>query len=294
MRPKFDTIAEIATTQHGRVSWRQLVNDGFDREQIKRWVRDGRLRPVHHGVYAVGHNAPSLFGDLMAAVLACGDGAAVSHASGAHLLSVVRAVPARPEITVPTTAGRRRPGIVVHRVRELHPRDVCTWQGIPVTTIPRVLLDLAPRLEPADLARACHEAWIHHRMTPAMVEACIARNPGKRGAAKLRRALGGDVTLSFLEDAFLRLLKTYDLPLPRTNIDRRGDKVDCYWPQHDLTVEIITFRYHATRWGFENDNARRRRSSHIAYTYGDVIDRPAATAADLRGRLGLAGAERAR
>ena len=120
-----------------------------------------------------------------------------------------------------------------------------------------------------------------------MAEACIARNPGKKGGAKLRRALGSDVTLSFVEDAFLQLLKTYGLPLPRTNIDRNGDKVDCYWPHHDMTVELVTFRFHATRWGFERDNERRRRSRHIAYTYGDVIEKPAATAVDVRRRLEL-------
>ena len=76
------------------------------------------------------------------------------------------------------------------------------------------------------------------RTTPGHVEACIARNPGKPGAAKLRRALGCDVTLSALEDAFLALLAGHGLPLPRTNIDRRGDKVDCHWPEHDLTVEL--------------------------------------------------------
>lgn len=287
MRPTFDMAAEIAARQHGRVAWRQLVAAGIDPDQIKRWLRDGRLRRVHHGVYAVGHTAPSLFGDLMAAVLACGDGAAASHASGAQLLSVTRTVPRWPEVTVPTTAGRRRPGIVVHRVRALPARDVCTHHGIPVTTVPRVLLDLAPRLSPPDLARACHEAWVHHRVRPTAIEACIARNPGKKGAAKLRRALGTDVTLSLLEDVFLALLRTYGLPRPRTNIDHHGDKVDCHWEQHGLTVELVTFRYHATRYAFEKDNARRRRSNHIAYTYGDVVERPAATAADVAKRLAV-------
>lgn len=287
MRSTFDTTARLAGRQHGRVSWSQLVGAGIPPEQIKRWLRDGRLWPVHHGVYAVGHTAPSLHANLMAAVLACGDGAAVSHSSGAHLLKVVRAAPRRPEITVPTTAGRARRGIVVHRVRALPAADVTSVHGIPATTVPRILLDLAPRLAPADLARACPEAWVHHRVRPEAVEACIARNPGKKGAAKLRRALGSDVTLSALEDVFLALLRTDGLPLPRTNIDRDGDKVDCHWEEHNLTVELVTFRYHATRHGFENDVSRRRRSHHIAYTYGDVVEHPAATAADLRERLHL-------
>lgn len=290
MSPRFARTLWIADRQHGRVAWRQLVAEGIEPEQIKRWVRDGRLRPVHHGVYAVGHRAPSLFGDLMAAVLACGPGAVVSHRSGAHVLGLVKTRPRRIEVTVPTTAGRSRPGIVVHRVRSLDERDTMTWHDIPVTTPERALLDLAPRLAPAELARAVHEAWVRHRTAPEAVEACIARNPHKKGIAKLRRALGSDVTLSDLEDGFLALLARHGLPRPRTNVDRRGDKVDCHWPDHDLTVELVSFRFHATRDGFERDVARRRRSHHIAYSYGDVFERAAATAADVRRRLAAASA----
>jgi hypothetical protein len=151
-----------------------------------------------------------------------------------------------------------------------------------------VLLDVAPRLAPRDLARACHEAWVHHRTTPIHVEACIARNPTKPGVAKLRRALGSDGTLSDLEDAFLILLQQHGLPRPRTNIEIAGDKVDCCWPQIGLTVELLSYRFHATRDGFEMDVARRRRSSHIAFTWGDVVERRAATAAELRQLLSRA------
>jgi hypothetical protein len=151
--------------------------------------------------------------------------------------------------------------------------------------VPRVLLDVAPTTATGELARLCHEAWVHHRTTPGYVEACIARNPTKRGAAKLRRALTSDVTLSDLEDQFLELLKHHDLPLPRTNVDHHGDKVDCHWPHHDLTVELLSYSFHATRQAFEQDVARRRRSRHIAYTYGDVFERGEATAAELGRRL---------
>ncbi|MBW3606943.1 MAG: hypothetical protein KY463_01080 [Actinobacteria bacterium] len=88
----------------------------------------------------------------------------------------------------------------------------------------------------------------------------------------------------------MALLIAHGVPLPRTNIDLAGDKVDCHWPQYGLTVELITYRFHATRHGFESDNARRRRSSHIAYTYGDVIDRGEETVADLCERLASAAA----
>lgn len=146
---------------------------------------------------------------------------------------------------------------------------------------PRTLLDLAPALDPAELTRACHEAWVNHRTTPRHVEACIARNPGKKGIAKLRAALGSDATLSTLEDGFLDLLRDHRLPAPRTNIDRGGDKVDCHWPQLGLIVELLSYRFHASRHAFETDVARRRRSSHLAFTWGDVFERPGQMVAEL-------------
>ncbi len=286
MRPEVAIAVRIASAQHGRVTRRQLLGEGVDAEEIKRWLVAGRLWAVHHGVYAVGHVAPSTHGDYIAAVLAGGRGAILSHTPAAHLFKLTRGSrPPPPEITVPTTAHRRRPGIVIHRVGYLHHRDTTVLHAIPIATVPRVLLDLAPRLSPSELASACHEAWVHHRTTPSHVEACIARNPNKPGIAKLRRALGADVTLSDLEDAFLALLRQHDLPLPRTNIDRHGDKVDCHWPRHDVTVELLSYRFHASRQAFERDVARRRRSQHVAYSWGDVVERGAATAAELRQRL---------
>ena len=289
MRGLFAIAAAIAARQHGRVTRRQLLAAGIDARRIERWLADGRLRRVHRGVYAVGHVAPSMHGDYIAAVFAGGDGARLSCAPAAHLFKLTRArrAPA-PEITVPTLHHRRRPGIVIHRVKALHPYDTTEYEGIPITSVPRVLLDLAPRLSPPDLARACHEAWVHYRTTPIHVEACIARNPNKPGVAKLRRALGADITLSDLEDAFLILLEQHGLPRPRTNIDLAGDRVDCHWPQHGLTVELVSYRFHATRDGFEKDVARRRRSRHVAFAWGDVVERPAATAAELRQLLSRA------
>lgn len=144
------------------------------------------------------------------------------------------------------------------------------------------MLGPAWRVVPNELARLCHEAWVRHDCGPDRIEACIARNPHNPGAARLRRALGSDVTLSFLEEAFLELLEAHDLPAPRTNIELAGDKVDCHWPHLGFTIELLGYRFHATRRAFEEDVARRRRSGHIAYTYGDVTERGTATAAELR------------
>ena len=243
------------------------------------------MRREHVGVYTVGHPDPSPQGTYRSAVLAAGSGAHVSHGACAHLLVIVRGKAPPPEVTVPTTAHRRRPGIVIHRVRALPSLDTATLDGIPITTAPRVLLDIAPRTEPDELARACHEAWVRHRVTPPYIEACIARNPGKPGTAKLRRALGADVVLSFLEKGFLALLDAHELPRPRTNVDRRGDKVDCHWAERDLTIELVSCRFHGTRYGYETDVTRRRRSRHLAFSYGDVFERGDATAAEIAGLL---------
>ncbi|HEX4344086.1 MAG TPA: type IV toxin-antitoxin system AbiEi family antitoxin domain-containing protein [Solirubrobacteraceae bacterium] len=281
MRALFDQAAWLAARQHGRIGWAQLVELGVDRRRIQRWVGDGRLRRVHHGVYALGHTAPSLRGGYMAAVLACGPTAALSHRAAAHLLGLVRGAVPPPEVTVPTRAGRKRPGIVIHRARTVHRLDLATFDDIPVTIVPRILLDIAPTTEPTQLTRACHEAWVRHGTTPRHVEACIARNPTKPGARRLRTALGREVTLSELEDGFLALLREHALPAPQTNVSRHGDKVDCHWPQLDLTIELHSFRYHATRAAFETDLARRRRSRHLAFSYGDVFERPADTIAEI-------------
>lgn len=281
MDVRFARAARIASRQHGRVAWRQLVGEGIDRHTIERWRVDGRLHAVHVGVYAVGHLAPSVDADYMAAVLAAGHGAVLSHRAAAYALNL-RGTPARPEVTVPTTAHRCRPGIVIHRVRALHRLDHAVLNGIPITTVPRILLDLARTTTPKDLTRLCHQARVRHDCGPERIEACIRRNPHKHGASALRLALGSDVTLSFLEDAFLALLSAHDLPPPRTNIKLDEHMVDCHWPQFELTIELLGYRYHATRQAFETDIARRRRNRHLAYSYGDVVERPAATVAELR------------
>jgi len=125
----------------------------------------------------------------MSAVLAAGATAHLSHRALGHLLGAFRGAPPAPEVTIDVASARARPGIRIHR-SALHHLDTSTLDGIPVTTAPRMLLDLAPRLTPERLARVCHELWVLHGTTPAMIEACIARNPRKPGIAKLRRALG--------------------------------------------------------------------------------------------------------
>jgi very-short-patch-repair endonuclease len=162
---------------------------------------------------------------------------------------------------------------------QIDTRDGTRRDGIPVTTIPRTLVDLAAELTPDDLARACHEAKVRYRVTPEAIEAVLARRPNSPGAAKLRRVLRGDVrvTLSKLEKRFLALLEQEGLPLPQTNRPLGAHYVDCRWPEHRLTVELDSYRYHGSRHAWEADRRRERElrdrgDEFRPYTWGDVFE----------------------
>ena len=273
----------MAGAAHGVVTRAQLHRAGVTDAEIKQRLRIGALIRVHRGVYRVGHCAPSLGAHYMAAVLACGEQAVLSGRAAGYLLGLLRGSAPPPEVT--TLTHRRVSGVTTRRAREL---DAMTWRGIPVTTVARTLVDLAGELREDELARACHEAGVRHRTTPAMVEAVLARRPRAPGAAKLRRILHGDVhvTLSRLESRFLERLREIDRPLPVTNRPAGGRRVDCRWPEQRLTVELDSYRYHQSRHAWELDRrrereARARGDEFRRYTYGDVFEDPRLMLAEL-------------
>ena len=281
MRPQNRTPAEIlaalASERHGVVSRRQLLDAGFSPGAIKRRVRSGALLVEFRGVYRVGHRAPNREARYAAAVAACGEGALLRGLAAAHLQRLLRGPAPRPEVVAP--GERHIEGIKTVRCRGLLPVDAAVVLGIPVTTVPRTLVDLAAVLGDDALARACHEASVLHGTTPDEVEAVLARRPSAPGARRLRRVLHGDshVTLSALERGFLSVLKAQRLPLPETNRPAGGRYVDCRWPAHRLTVELDGYRFHRTRHAWEQDR-RREREAHARgddfrrYTYGDVFE----------------------
>jgi hypothetical protein len=237
-------------------------------------------------VYRVGHQAPSLEARYLAAVLACGDGAVLSGRAAGYLLHLLKGDPLPPEVTVPTR--RRAPGIAIRRSRV--PRDERTiWRGIPVTSVPRTLIDMAADLDAGSLARACHEAGVRYRTTPAKVEALLARRPRAKGAATLRAVMRGDVkaTLSRLEKRVEFLFRREGFELPKMNRPAGGRRVDCRWPKHRLTVEFDSYQFHNSHYSWEQDRKREReayaRGDHFRrYTWGDVFERPAPMLAELR------------
>lgn len=221
----------------------------------------------------------------MAAVLACGKGAVLSGRAAAHLLGLIKGEAPPPEVTVPSK--RRVKGLKTRRSR-VHRGEATTWKGIPVTIVPRTLVDLSSLLAAEDLARAAHEAGVRYRTTPAQVNSVLARRPNAPGAAKLRSIMRGDVhvTLSKLEARFLKHVREIHRPLPETNRPAGGRRVDCRWPEHRLTVELDSYQFHNSRHAWEQER-RREREAHARkdefrrYTWGDVFEDPLHMLAEL-------------
>ena len=281
-------FARIADGAHGVVTRAQLLRAGVSDAEIEQRLRIGALLREHRGVYRVGHRAPSLEARYLAAVRACGDEALLSGRAAAYLLGFVKGTAPPPEVTAPTE--RRVAGVRTHHTGRF--ADATTWRGIPVTTVARTLVDLAGVLDTDALARACHEAGVRYRTTPAMVEKVLARRSTSPGATKLRRILRGDVrvTLSKLESRFLEHLRGERLLLPETNRPAGGRRVDCRWPEQRLTVELDSYRFHHSRHAWEQDRrrereARARGDEFRRYTYGDVFEHPDPMLAELRALL---------
>jgi Transcriptional regulator, AbiEi antitoxin len=282
-------VARIAAQQHGNVSRSQLLRVGLTARQIEGRVEKGLLIPQYRGVYRVGHAAPSTLARYMAAVLACGEGAALVGRAAAHLLAITTGSPPPPEVAART--AHRIPSLHCRR-RRIDPRDRRVFRRIPTVSPAYVLVDLAAHLTLEALSLAAHRAGNRHRTTPGQVRAVLERRSNVKGAANLREVIGltVPVSLSQLERAFIALLRKHGLPLPATNRRVGSHRVDCHWPEYGLTIELVSYRYHNTYWSWQQDHHRRREAKargeeHIQYTWHDVVIEPDPTVIELRGLL---------
>jgi very-short-patch-repair endonuclease len=290
VRPKRDTVesilARLAGGAYGVVTRTELLAAGITVAELRQRVRVGGLIRVHRGVFRVGHAAPGDEARYLAAVKACGEDALLAGRAAAYLLGIVQGSAPHPEVITPRHP--RVPGVLIRRTRVAR-NEATRWRGVPVTSVPRTLVDLAGALPEAALARACHEAAVRHGTTPPQVERVLARRHNWPGARRLRRVLWGEVpvTLSKLESAFIARLREARLPLPETNRLVDGHRVDCRWPHRRLTVELDGYRYHHSRHAWEQDRrrereARARGDEFRRYTYGDVLEDPEPMLAELR------------
>lgn len=265
-------IAELARRQHGVVTSKQLLETGLSRNAVLERRRAGRLHSLHRGVYAVGHVAPSAERRWMAAVLALGVNAALSHRSAAELWGLLPAGRAPVDVSLPGRNGRRqRSGIRVHRPVSLVAAELTQRRGILVTVPSRTIADLRSVVTKSELRRAIRQADF------------------------LGFDIGSSTTLdrtrSELERRFLRLCRRHRLPVPAVNTSIGAMTVDFCWPDRKLIVETDGYIAHRGRQAFEDDRARDLRLKGLGYevlrlSYRQVSDEPAQVVAILREAFG--------
>lgn len=250
----------MAERQHGVVSIRQLIGPlGYSQGAVSRAVTSGRLHRLHTGVYAVGHTKLSIHGHCLAAVLACGPDALLSHLSAAWLWGISNGSPAPFHVTGPV---RRRPRLPVrmHHSQILEPADRAIVESIPVTALPRTLLDVAATA-PRRLERLLDQAERHGLFDLCAVESLLARAGGHHGVGPLRRALRiylpTDTTFSDFERRFLAAVRGAGLPSPSANLTVASFMLDVYWPELRFAVELDVYETHGSHASFESDRLRQ-------------------------------------
>lgn len=250
----------LAGLQHGVVTRAQLLELGLGPDAIKHRIAKGRLHPLWRGVYAVGRPEINQKGRWLAAVLSCGPDALLSHGGAAALWGLARTA-AGIDVVVPEGVYRRRPGIRVHRRSGLAAEPRRRVAGIPVTDPVSTLIDLASSGPDWKLERAINEADQLDLVDPEVLRAAIDLVPRRPGLVRMRRLLGGrPLTDSGLERRFLSIVRRAGLPMPETQAQVSGYRVDFYWPQIGLVVEADGWRYHRTSG--EQATDRRRDQAH--------------------------------
>jgi very-short-patch-repair endonuclease len=288
-------IVDLAERQRGLVTSRQLAAVGVGRRTLDRWVRSGRLRRVHRGVYVLGPQPLTRHGRWLAAVMAKAP-AALSHESAAALWGLAGD---RRDIDVIAPRGRRGlndSGIRLH-VAQLVRDEWCLREGIPATTVARTLFDLAETVEPPQLEGAWDEASRLRLLRVKQVAAICGRWPTRPACRRIEplvsaRLLHEDERRrSPLEDRFAAFVRAHRLPPPQTNVLVDGDEVDALWPTARLIVELDSWEFHSDRAAFEND--RDRDADHllagyrtIRVTHRRLDQEPTRLASQIRALLG--------
>lgn len=254
-----DTIDALAAAQYGIVSRAQLLTSGIPLHTIDGRVKRTRLHLVHRGVYRVGPVTAARARE-MAAILACGSGAVLSHRTAGVLRHIVRPGGADTPLDI-TVVGAIRcvAGVRVHRSR-LVPEDIELIDALPITSVARTLLDLAAAIDPAELEQAFAVAERERFVTRAELAAVLARYPRHRGAYRLRALAVSNTEPLFsrseAETRLLRLIRGAQLRAPATNVRVHGFEVDLYWQAQRLVVEVDGYAYHSSEDAFNRDRRR--------------------------------------
>jgi len=253
-------MAKLASREHGVVEHQQLLGLGFTPGAIEHRLRSGRLHRVHRGVYAVGHPTLTHEGRRTAAVLACGPQAVLSHWSAATHWEPLQTNRAVIDVVVPGH-HRGHKGIRLHCVKQLDERDTTIRDGIPITNVPRTLLDLATVANHRQLRRAVNQAARGGWLGPKALSHFLHRHEGRPGIKAFRAATaalnpGTHRTRSDLEDDFLVVNRKHGLPTPDSNMEVESFEVDFHFPGTNLIVELDSYEYHRTPEEFDADRRK--------------------------------------
>jgi hypothetical protein len=263
----------LAHRQHGHVTRAQLLGLGLKSGAISRLIASGPLIVVHAGVYAVGHRPTDPVAKAHAAVLACSQGAVLSHSSAAVLWGLLKRWELPLHVMVP--GDRRTPGITIHRCTKLTRRDRRGQHGIPATSPARTTLDITPRLTDRALLRVLSDGRRAGYLHLDSLRDVIARNPRHPGTRSLSAAVEDapeNPTRSGLEDAFRAFVKRFGLPTPRINSRLNGCEVDAVFEAERLIVELDGWEYHNDHAAFDAD---RERDADALYQDWEPIGSPA-------------------
>lgn len=261
-------IATLAARQHGVVSRTQLRALGIGRHQVQGRLAAGHLIRLHRGVYAVGHDALTYRARLMAASLAAGPEALISHRSAAALWGI--GTPRFP-IEISRPGPGRYPGLRVYRIRTLGRDEVLHFGAIPATSVARTLLDLCSVLSVRELDDCFSTVRRLSLLDPAAVRASLALVPNRKGTARLRRFLDSlegaqRATRSELESRFLQLCDRAGIPRPEVDVPLGGRVIDFLWRRQALIAEVDGFSFHHHRF----DEDRRRDLEHLVAGYRTI------------------------
>jgi hypothetical protein len=252
-------VAGLAARQQGVIARRQLLQLGLGRNQIEHLLANHRLHPLHRAVYAVGHTRLVPDAHLRAALLACGPAAFLSHRTAAAVLGLrplsLRAI----EVTIPGPKVNRRRGLIVHRTVSVpHPHELRRERDLRISSVPRLLIELAAVESQQELERLIVESNRRHLLHPDRAAAALERHRRRPGVGRLSRALAGYMRgpdrKSGLERAFDRLLaRTPDIPQPQRNLRWGIWELDCYWPEQRVALELDGRNYHDALANMERD-----------------------------------------
>jgi len=200
----------------------------------------------------------------MTAVLACGEGALLSHRDAAALWNLRDTARSAIDVSVLGAKRRSRSRLTIHAASDMHPDDRAEIDGIPLTSVARTLLDLAEVVSDTELRRAYEAAERLRVLDIRAVNELLDRSNGRRGVGALLALLDYDPepavdSKSTLESMFLKLVREAGLPLPQLNVLVEGYLVDAYWPRAGLVVELQSYEHHAHRQAFERDNSKLTR-----------------------------------